>query len=251
MKNYKFGVTGKDRKPLVAAISQLLNIEAQYLGVKQGYAYQIGDFTLDREGTVTGELGADILTALAEQGFTPEIEPLAETENETPVEETAPEAETDSISITVPMNGFTPESLDNLCRMVLAKEPLIKKALGVDAIPIKVLEDGIEFPWFTADHSDNLMAYAQLITALCATAKEKKRVTAKPQETFENEKFALRVWMIGLGLIGKEYGQIRKLMGENLSGNGAWRYGAPDKAVTEAAPAPETAEKAQTNETPA
>ena len=147
-------------------------------------------------------------------------------------------AETDSISITLPLDGFTPENLDNLCKMVTAKEPLIKKALGVDAIPIRVLENGIEFPWFTADHSDNLMAYAQFITALSTTAKEKKRVTAKPQEHFENERFTMRVWLIGLGLIGQEFGQIRKLMCANLSGNSSWRYGAPEKTVEEAAPAP-------------
>jgi hypothetical protein len=45
--------------------------------------------------------------------------------------------------------------------MVTAKEPLIEKALGVEAIPIRVLENGIEFPWFRAEHANDMMAYAQ------------------------------------------------------------------------------------------
>ena len=144
----------------------------------------------------------------------------------------------------MPLNGFTPESLDNLCRMVTAKEPLIEKALGVEAIPIRVLENGIEFPWFRAEHSNDMMAYAQFISALCATTKEKKRVTAKPQENFENERFTMRVWLIGLGLVGSEYSRIRQLLTKPLSGNGAWRYGLPEKeAVEETASAPQTAEE--------
>jgi len=241
MKNYKFGVTGKDRKALVSAISELLNTESQYLGIQKAYAYQIGDdLIIDKEGTVTGELPTDILEELAERGFKPEIEAVEEdaatiTEAEAEMEETA-ESETDTISITIPLDGFTPESLDNLSRMVTAKEPLIEKALGVEAIPIRVLENGVEFPWFTTDHSEHMMAYAQFITALCATAKEKKRVIAKPRESFENERFTMRVWLISLGLVGSEYSKIRQLMTKPLTGNGAWRYGEAEKeAVTEAA----------------
>jgi len=133
--------------------------------------------------------------------------------------------------------------------MVTAKEPLIEKALGVEAIPIRVLENGIEFPWFRAEHSENMMAYAQFISALCTTAKEKKRVTAKPQENFENERFAMRVWLIGLGLVGSEYSRIRQLLTKPLSGNGAWRYGLLEKeAVEETASAPENAEESPANE---
>jgi hypothetical protein len=180
-----------------------------------------------------------------EENAGPDFETEAGPKMETASEDTA---ETDTISITVPLDGFTPERLDILCKLVLSKETLLKKALGVDALPIKVLESGVEFPWFRAEHSDDLMAYAQLISALCTTAKEKKRVTAKPQTEYENEKFALRVWMLGLGLIGKEYGRIRKLMGANLSGNSSWRYGTPDKAVTATASAPQTAEESLADE---
>jgi len=323
MGEYKFGVTGEQRKALVTAISEILNTPKKYLGTPN-YAFQIGDYHIDREGTVTGEFDLTLFAALENRGFdyersktfhfitprgtllmqkrydtaeeataagygiyfthndhdvyikpsgngehckhfalvgapfeTPEAEAESpkETalETETPEKTAEPEADSDTICIEYPITGFTPETLENLCRMVTAKEPLIKKALGVDEIPIRVMEDKIAFPWFKAD-SDNILAYTQLISHLCKTAKEKKRVTAKAHETFENERFAMRVWLIGLGLIGKDFSQIRKIMTTPLSGNGAWRYGKPEELegveAEAAAPAPETADNASENETP-
>lgn len=75
------------------------------------------------------------------------------------------------------------------------------------------------------------MVYTQFIAALCETAKEKKRITAKaPNSGFENERFAMRVWLMGLGLIGTEYKEARKLLMRNLSGDSGWRYGKPKAA---------------------
>jgi hypothetical protein len=249
MSEYKFGITGKDRKALVTAISEILETPSQYLKTPT-YAYQVRNLNIDKDGTVSGKMASGLLTSLAERGFIPE--PMEETPDTTANEEveksedfTMPDISTDtfapdaladtatsetaidSVCIEVPLDGFTPETIDNLCKMVSAKEPLIKKALGADKLPIWVLKDRITFDWFNS--ADNITDYAKFITQLCKTAKEKKRVTAKPQETFENEKFAMRVWLIGLGLIGKEYLQIRKLMTANLSGNAAWRYVQPDK----------------------
>jgi hypothetical protein len=159
MNIYKFGATGQDRKALVGAISSITNQPKKYLGTPS-LAYQIGDIIIDKHGTVTGELSTDLLAELAERGFQAEIEtvveaaaPEAEAANETteqnaeteveanaaletetqtePQNELEETCETDSISITMPLDGFTPESIDNLCKMVIAKEQLIEKALGV------------------------------------------------------------------------------------------------------------------------
>ena len=46
----------------------------------------------------------------------------------------------------------------------------------------------------------------------------------------------MRVWLIGLGLIGPEFKLARVLLGRNLGGNSSWRYGVPEKAP---APAPQ------------
>ena len=61
--------------------------------------------------------------------------------------------------------------------------------------------------------------------------------------------------MIGLGLIGPEFGKIRKLMMANLSGDSSWRFGKPEKgtpieAEQEAVPAPDAAEDAPAGDAP-
>jgi hypothetical protein len=139
----------------------------------------------------------------------------------------------DTITIEYPLEGFTPETLDNLVKMVNSKEVLIKTALGADSLPIQVLEDRVAFPWFKYTDNANVNAYMQFITLLCQTAQEKKRVIAKAQESFENPRFAMRVWLIGLGMVGSEFATARKLLTKPLDGNGAYRYGRPTPASEE------------------
>jgi len=119
--------------------------------------------------------------------------------------------------IEMPLEGFSPEKLDNLKKLVESKATLIKKAIGTEDLPIQILEDRIAFPWFSPGApAEEIQAYSQLIAALCVTAKKKVRVVARPQEVFENEKFAMRVFGIGLGLVGSEYALCRKFMSRNL-----------------------------------
>ncbi len=134
--------------------------------------------------------------------------------------------EPDGFSVDVPLGWLDPDALDRLGKMVAAKEALIKKALGADALPIIILiilEDRISFPWFTIRTPEEAAAYAQFINMLCKTAKEKKRITAKAQEAVDNERFAMRVFLIGLGLVGKEFSLARKLLISRLSGNCAFK----------------------------
>jgi len=90
-------------------------------------------------------------------------------------------------------------------------------------------EDKIAFDWFTLSDPADAACYVQFIYALCETAKEKKRITATKPDFFENEKFAMRVWLNGLGLSGKEHKNCRALLMRGLSGDAAWRYSKPEK----------------------
>ena len=228
-----------ERKTLVKAITLQTGLKAKYLGVPS-LAYQIGDWHIDKASTLTGPDDHDLIAALRDQhSFVPESEeydaPVEEAEapaEEAPQAEAAPaEQEGDCVCIEIPLANFDPPALERLAAMVTAKEALIKKALNVDSLPIQVLEDRIAFPWFTSIDGAEVNAYAQFITALARTAREKKRVTAKaPADGFENEAFAMRVFLIGLGLIGPEYKLVRALMGRNLGGNSAWRFGPHEKA---------------------
>jgi hypothetical protein len=128
------------------------------------------------------------------------------------------------LCIEVPLAGFTPEKLDNLEKMVAAKAALIKAALGTTVLPIKQTAETLQFPWFTfSDDEGTTLVYSQFIAALCKTAKTKKRVTAKEQGDCENPKYALRCFLLSIGMIGAEYSAARKLLLKNLSGNSSFK----------------------------
>ena len=47
----------------------------------------------------------------------------------------------------------------------------------------------------------------------------------KPQQT-DNEKYAMRCWMLRLGFIGDEFETAREILLKNMDGNAAWRQAA-------------------------
>ncbi|WP_099205425.1 virulence protein [Scatolibacter rhodanostii] len=212
MQEYKFNVTGAERKRLVGIISEILNQPIKYLGMPSA-AYEVGEIHIDKQGTLTGEVAAELLQHLEKQGFIPES-------TITP----------DRTTIEMPLDGFTENNLENLRKMVKSKENLLMISLGITELPIVILDDRIQFPWFMfTEDRERIHAYSQFISALCSTAKEKNRVNAKQQDTVDNEKFAMRVWLISLGCSGAEYKYLRKIMSEKLSGNSAFRFGKPQK----------------------
>ena len=140
---------------------------------------------------------------------------------------------TDALVIEVPLTGFTPDKLENLIKLVKAKETLLRTALGAEDLPIQQTADTLRFPWFclegnTQDNSDKVKAYTLLVEKLCAAAMQQKRVTAKDKPVV-NEKFAFRVFLIRLGFVGDEYKVARKILLKNLSGNSAFKNGTPSK----------------------
>ena len=225
MQEFNFNVTGSERKRLVGAISEVLNAPAIYLGAPS-FAYEVGGYNISIDGLVTGEENQNLFESLAECGFTPEQNIQEEISAQK-------EPEINKLVIEYPLDGFTTKAIENLRKMVAAKEELIKKTLDVEELPILVLNDRIAFPWFLVNSDgDTVNAYTQFVVVLCKTAKEKKRITAKaPKSGFENERFSMRVWLIGLGMVGTEFSVARKLMMKNLDGNSGWRYGKPEKTA--------------------
>jgi len=185
------------RKALAKAIAEILGTKAKYLGMPSA-AYEIGEYHLAKDGTLTGPDSLNLMVGLAERGFEPEpnrtfylitprgtllcqerfdtaaeaeaagygiyfthegrdvyvkAAPDGKTEHSkhfavvgAPFEQAPEEApefptepELDRVVIEYPLTGFTPEKLDNLCKMVTAKEELIKLAIGADSLPIQVL----------------------------------------------------------------------------------------------------------------
>ena len=73
-------------------------------------------------------------------------------------------------------------------------------------------------------HAGQLKSYIQLCLALSEMAKGLRTASPKPQQT-ENSKFAMRTWLIRLGLVGEEFATARTFLTRNLDGDAAFRFG--------------------------
>lgn len=291
-----FRVTGKERKALVEALSEITFSEAAYAGAPT-FAYRVGDYTVDKNGvifyppTLAQEAVALVVDKLKERGFTPEGEAHADLpEEDAPAEipaetpdvapeaaalaqpeaeameaaegaktpdtaeeaEAAPadpdesadtqkdtpavaEAEDNKLTVSIPRKTLSDDALERLKLIISNKEVLFKRAVIADALPIEVTEKEIAFPWFTLTGVDGeAAAYAQFITALCQMASEQTRILDKPYDG-DNDRFAMRIFMVRLGMKGAEFALARKLMMRHLTGNSGWRYGAPPKGKAETA----------------
>ena len=126
------------------------------------------------------------------------------------------------LTIQIPREGFTDQSLCNLQKIIESKASLLKKSLGTDDLSVIITDDTISFPWFQANDPVSTSAYMHLVTAICDMAKKAKRVTVTNQD-IESEKYAFRTWLIRLGFGGPEYKEERAVLLKNLSGTSAFK----------------------------
>jgi hypothetical protein len=233
---YQYQVTGAERKALVQAICEVLGVEASYQGAPS-FAYEMAGYAVDKDGAlschgdVSTENAEQLVTVLRERGF----EPLPQAETmDVPdtIAENATEEAPDNIVIEVPKDDFTDTALVNLEKLIASKATLLKKVLDTDDLAVERGDETLRFPWFTRKGlEEEAEVYAQLVQALCAMAKQQKRVVATDKPV-ENEKFAFRVFLIRLGFVGPEYKNARKFLLMNLEGNSAFKSGSrPVKPV--------------------
>jgi hypothetical protein len=220
-----YNVTGNERKKLVKLISEITEVPSKYLGVPS-CAYQVGPYRIGKDGELTfdTEVGQDdiktLMKKLFDAGFEAEMDEPAQAETEP--EETG-------LIIQIPKDSLSDEDLEKLAKLLEAKGNLIRKALGVDALPIEADDERISFPWFSKlPDPDEIKAYSQFITKLCEMAKTQKRITVKEKEV-DNEKYAFRCFLLRLGFIGEEFKTHRKILLQNLSGSSAFKGGAPNE----------------------
>ena len=223
-----------DRKAMVRIISEAAGVPSRYLGAPT-MSYQIGNIHLDRTGVLTTENeeeGERAMTALKEQGITPEEEPA-----ETAEAQAADLPPIDGLEVSIPRDKMTEDQLDNLKKLIEAKSILIRHAFQTDSTDLTVTDDKIIFPWFqTPCSSDEAFAYTTFVGKLCEMVRKQKRITATEKEV-DNEKYAFRCFLLRLGLIGKEYKVTRKILLQNLSGSSAFKSGKKPEAQAETAPA--------------
>ncbi len=229
---FEFHVSGADRKALVKAMGEILEVQPKYLGMPTA-AYEVDYFTIDRDGTVSFDDRADseeienLLEHLAQRGFTAENGKAGELS-----EEPEESAQDEPVGLTVAL-PLTAVSVGNLTNLLEAKGDLIKKALGIDALPIEIGEDTISFPWFSEmPDADSVQAYTHFISAICQMSKEQKRILPKKTEA-DNPKYAFRCFLLRLGFIGEQYKTERRILLKNLTGSSAFRNGGANHAVSE------------------
>ncbi|MEE3497183.1 MAG: hypothetical protein VZR06_18695 [Butyrivibrio sp.] len=272
-----FDLSGRTRKELVKAISEITGERAVYKFMPTS-AFEIGFFTVTREGKLEfpdrsdTEIVEQVFEGLSEKGYmvissyydngesamiledkksaeTPtqpdtaavaKTEKLSEENEKTAVTATQPDRKAavenngiDRFSISMSRDFFDERTLNKLDRTIENKGELFKMAFKTDDLSYKVTDDQVTFDWFPfiGEEGEGL-AYSSFIDLLTKSLKEQKRVNASKAQT-ENPKFAMRVYLIKLGMVGDEYKQTRKILLRNLEGSSAFRKGVPHNEDTE------------------
>lgn len=205
----KYEMKGAERKKLVQAIEDLTGYKAKYLGMPSA-AYEVGTFTVSKEGTVKSTTDEDLenLEKILASDYGIEI-PKSET------------VVTQGLTVAIPIEKL---NLSKLEKILENKGDLIKKALGVISLGIEEDEEKVSFPWFENIDNEHLMTYTKFIAALCKMSVKAKRINEFSKEVI-NEKYTFRCFLLRLGFIGDEFKMDRKILLEKLSGSSAFRNG--------------------------
>lgn len=188
----RFKLNIADRKELVKRLGELTGTAPHYTRMPR-CAYEIGVYTVERDGSLTvGEEAAEpgilttlkdeglirdaegILEAAAEQPEQAEAEPIPDSEYESEVrEEAAGQEETAAqegmepldLALSFPMGEHTGVSLRNLVNMVYSRGPLLSKASGGNFRVEKELAERLRDDACTATVQTFLKALADYMEA--------------------------------------------------------------------------------------
>lgn len=224
-----------NRKELAQKLAERLGTDPTYSG-PPAFAYHIGSVTVTREGSVEcpDEMEAELRGILEELGA---VDIVPET-----------------VTITIPADSMDGVALRNLVNTLHSKQYLINRVIGSETIRIptelteelarmnsdkasdvrntaakyeeetlgfEITEESVLFSVPMLDDELNA-ALNTLFTLAVAAAKTAKRVNAKLEEP-ENEKYYFRIWLVRLGLAGKDAKVTRRAMLDRLKGNSAFR----------------------------
>jgi len=203
-----YNVKGKNRQELAIAVSKELNKPCNFL-YTQTFVYEVGDYRIDHTGMLEGPDNPVLVTNLKSlHNFIPEKVEFKELASEDGI-----------LIIEMPLDGFTEDSISNLEKLIISKTDLIKKALQTDTLPIIHTADSLKFPWFKASSSsEEFLAYAQFISALCSLAKEEQQANFKETED-DSENF--RDFLTRLGFVDKAFENSRKILMSNFISDNA------------------------------
>lgn len=234
--------------------------EIDYFTVTRDGTLEFSDRSDSEEvETVLEALGAAGFEGIGETTEAPEQAQETPTEADTEPQEDE-DRDTVELTVTLPMARHTGLTLRNLIHLVYTRAGLLNKALGtafsVDEGLIKALQDDacvltMDRLFETVEAYENQHGKAanglviepdkitfstlpetddpevlRTFTTLCAMmnkqAISQQRIQAKAVSA-ENEKYAMRIWLLRLGMNGPEYKEERRILMQNLSGHCAFR----------------------------
>ena len=244
-----------DRKALAKALADELGITPKYMGPPT-FVYQVGDYTVNRDGDIEGEDFGALQDFLQRIGCFPEEETEPAGEQTEPETETPDSGTQDQVSISVPADELTPTQMKNLIFVLYTKQYLIGKMTGGDLLNVpdnliarlmentpetmedfKALLDAAKEDGLTGfeyadgkvtltyqahqDEPERNMVYAMLTARILKAAKEATRVFPERQEP-ENEKYFARAWLMRIGYGGADSKAERNLLLKHLKGHSAF-----------------------------
>ena len=165
-----------------------------------------------------------------------------------------------NMNFEIPLGAHTGATLRNLVNLIYSRGPLVNQATGghfeADTGLIEALKDDrctytranffravadyedqhgkslygltitpetVNFTGFgEAADVDHLRAFGHLAVMMNNQALHQKRIQAKAVDA-TNEKYAMRIWLVRIGMDGEEFKQTRKILMEKLTGHSAFR----------------------------
>lgn len=244
---YSFKATGVERKQVANIISETIRQEATYDGAPK-FSYRAGGWVIDREGIVTSPE-----TALEDKE---DICLVFEALNSNGV------VVEGNGTVTFSLDDHNGNSLRNVVNLIWCKQRLIQKALGretdilpeslvsvLNAVPIeslddfaKAVNDGIDTGTIVGDSDLDFDVAEKTVSfsfsnasvdfndvaafiALCWQINEqgkRQKFTSTKQKEVENDKYAMRCFLLKLGFVGEAFKVERKVLLAKLDGNAAY-----------------------------
>lgn len=212
-----------DRKAMMNAIAAITHTEVQYRGAPS-FAYETGNWRIDREGVLTSPVfdmdaggplfHADLMGTLGKQGIVAE----------------------GMLTVSIFPDDYDPTHLHNIRAILAGKASLFRHALGVKEEPSAVLfeggilveyglDGGFAFPFYPATMTfAGILAALQFSERVHAQAVSQKKVRTK-DAVVANEKYAMRCFLLRIGMIGAGYATARKELLRRLSGDSSFKSG--------------------------
>lgn len=240
-----------ERKLIIKALESRFNCKAKYLGAPS-FAYELET----EKGIIRVEKDGQIMT---KNGEIISLEAILEDQPETTKGIEIESPEESSFSLSFPISFHTPKSIRVLINMIGSKQKLIMKSFDLNEplledsfiekingssvsdlsefqsmietidpeshniVSFKFDEFALTFNLTKPDLAQEEMdAFFDLITLIHEASLRQQYASEKAKDV-ENEKYAFRVWLLRLGMIGDSYKSSRKTLLSRLDGNSAFK----------------------------